>query len=80
LQVYPAAQSVAAVHVERHATPLESQRYGEHAFVPAVAQLPAPSQYAVSFATPAAHVGALQVVEVPGGAPHAVRIEPSQVA
>ena len=57
-----------------------SQTYGEHAFFTGLPQLPAPSQYAGGVAMPAAQLGVAQVVDVPGGAPHLVRSEPSHAA
>jgi hypothetical protein len=57
-----------------------SHTYGLHGVDTPGVQLPAPSQNAAAVATFAAHEGVEHGIDDVGGAPHAMRLDPSQVA
>jgi hypothetical protein len=57
-----------------------SHTYGLHGVATPGEQLPAPSQNAADVATFAAHDGVEHGVDFAGGAPHAMRLDPSQSA
>ena len=48
--------------------------------MPPAVQAPPPLQYPVAVPTPLLHVATEQTVVVPGAAPHAAMLEPSQIA